>query len=151
MDLKLLKEKVEQILKDSPYRLIDLYFTTEEGERYLRVIVDKRQLSVSLDEIVAISEAINDILPDEDEASYTLDVTSTGAEKEIPLEELNDYIDLYVNLRFVDGSGGPPEITGILNSVDGEEVSISENIKGRIKKHVVLTSTIKKIRRAIKI
>ena len=104
MDLKLLKEKVEEILKGSAYRLMELYFITEEGERYLRVIVDKRQLSVSLDEIVAISEAIDAVLPDEEESSYTLDVTSTGAEKaQIPLAEISDYIDLYVSVTFIDG------------------------------------------------
>lgn len=151
MDLKLLKEKVEEILKGSAYRLMELYFITEEGERYLRVIVDKRQLSVSLDEIVAISEAIDAVLPDEEESSYTLDVTSTGAEKAIPLAEISDYIDLYVSVTFIDGKSGPPEISGTLRSVNEDEISVEQNIKGRIKKHVILKSTIKKIRRAIKI
>lgn len=151
MDLKLLKEKVEEILKGSHYRLMDLYFVTEEGERFLRVIVDKRHLSVSLDEIVEISEAISEVLPDEGETAYTLDVTSTGAEKEIPLEELSDYAQLFISVTFVDTTSGPPVISGVLESVNENEITLSENIKGRIKKHVILKSTIKKIRRAIKI
>ena len=85
MDLNLLQPKVEELLKERGYRLVSMRFLNEEGTRFLRVIVDKYQHIISLDEIVAISEAIDAILDDDEESAFTLDITTTGAEKEIAL------------------------------------------------------------------
>ncbi|HOE53863.1 MAG TPA: hypothetical protein PK460_01785 [Bacilli bacterium] len=150
MDLNLLQPKVEELLKERGYRLVSMRFLNEEGTRFLRVIVDKYQHIISLDEIVAISEAIDAILDDDEESAFTLDITTTGAEKEIALQEVNDYLGLFIKLTMKDGVKGPNTVKGILEAVSENEVTISHNDKGRIKKETYAQSDIKTINRAVK-
>lgn len=153
MDLKLLSEKVSEILLKHGFRLASLNFTVEEGEKILRVVVDKYAHNISLDEIVTLSEAI-DVLLDEDfesEEKFILDVTTTGAEKAIPLEELRDYLGLYVHLTLVDGIKGPPTYLGKLQNINEDEVMLLIKDKSRTKEVVLKRNDLKKARRAIQI
>ncbi len=151
MDLKGLEGQVAQILVDGGFRLMSLRFVTEDKEKYLRVVVDKYHHNVSLDEIVTISEKINTLLDELDiNESYILDVTTTGAEKEIPLTEIKDYVDTYINITKNDGIKCPPTIEGLLVDVNEHELTIVVNNKGRKQKTTIAHGDIKKIRRAIK-
>lgn len=151
MDLNLLKPQIEAILTDKGYRLMNVHFLVESGERYLRVIVDKYHHTVNLDEIVSISEAIDQLIDvDAESEPFTLDVTTTGAEKEVPLHEVDDYLNTYLSVTLNDGIKGPPVVTGTLVAVSNERLSIATNLKGRIKNIDIPRGDIKSIKRALK-
>lgn len=74
-------EKIENILKkpieDLGYILDEIIFEKEDGNNFLRVVIDK-QGAIHLEDCVIVSKAINPILDTEDviEDSYILDVCS---------------------------------------------------------------------------
>lgn len=151
MDLNKLKPQIETILQDKGYRLMNLHFLVESGERYLRVIVDKYHHNVNLDEIVSISEAIDTLIDvDTEDEPFTLDVTTTGAEKEVPMSEIDNYVHTYLSVFFNDGIKGPPMVTGTLVSMTEEALTIATNLKGRIKNITIPRGDVKLIKRAIK-
>ncbi|MFA5660503.1 MAG: hypothetical protein WC968_03835 [Bacilli bacterium] len=151
MDLNLLKPQIKAILTDKGYRLMNVHFLNEGDERYLRVIVDKYHHTVNLDEIVSISEAIDQLIDvDAESEPFTLDVTTTGAEKEVPLHEVDDYLNTYLSVTLNDGIKGPPVVTGTLVAVSNERLSITTNLKGRIKNIDIPRGDIKSIKRALK-
>lgn len=151
MDLNLLQPKVEEILKELGFRLNRLYYTNEGNDRYLRVIVDKYHYKINLDEIVTISESIDNLLDlNDEEEAFILDVTTTGAEKEIMIDEIKDYTNEFIEITMLDGIKGPPKIKGTLHEVNDSELTLLINQKGRIKKQVIAQNVIKQINRAIK-
>ncbi|MGI6734904.1 MAG: ribosome maturation factor RimP [Bacilli bacterium] len=150
MDLTLLQPKIENLLEKRGFRLVSLRFLSEEGTRFLRVVVDKYQHIISLDEIVKISELIDPLIENEEDENFTLDVTTTGAEKEIPVNEVNDYLDLYIKITMNDGVKGPSTIKGTLNSVSEAALTLTHNVKGRIKTETYALKDIKVINRAVK-
>jgi len=151
MDLNLLTPEVEKILKEKGYRLMSMKFVNEGKDRYLRVIVDKYHHTVSLDEIVAISEAIDTLLDeDTEENAFILDVTTTGAEKEISVHELQDYVETYIEITMKDGVKGQPHMKGTLSSVNEDTIMLTINERGKLKKVNYSLSDIKLIKRAIK-
>lgn len=150
MDLKILQSKIEEMLKKHGFRLASLAFVTEDKDRYLRVIVDKYHHNISLDEIVMLSELIDDfIAEDDDEASFILDVTTTGAEKEVALDEVKDYIGKALFVTMKDGIKGPQTYEGILSLYVDEELTLQINKKGRKLERVIKLSDIKNVRRAV--
>ncbi|MFA5485819.1 MAG: hypothetical protein WCY90_01200 [Bacilli bacterium] len=151
MDLKILQPQVEEILKELGFRLNRLYYTNEGKDRYLRVIVDKYHYKISLDEIVTISERIDTLLDlNDDEEAFILDVTTTGAEKEIMIDEIKDYTNEFIEITMLDGIKGPPKIKGTLQEANESELTLLINQKGRLKKQTVAHTVIKQINRAIK-
>ena len=151
MDLNLLQPAIEEILKSKGYRLKSLKFVNEGQDRYLRVIVDKYHHNVNLDEIVAISESINAVLDTYDEEdAYILEVTTTGAEKEIEQEELDHYVDTFIEVILKDGIKGIPKTKGTLVTLTPETLTLSVNEKGKIKRKIFHRNDIKQIKRAIK-
>lgn len=151
MDLTLLEPRVQEILKNLGFRLYSMRYLKEGDEHYLRVIVDKYHHAINLEEIVKISEEINKILDESnDDEAFTLDVTTTGAEKEVSLSEIKDYVSTYLKVTLKDGIKGPSEITGTLETKDEETLTLVINIKGRMKKEVIPLAHIKEIHRAIK-
>lgn len=151
MDLKLLEEKVKEMLPRYGFRLMRLGFVVEDKEKYLRVIVDKYHHTISLDEIVTLSEEIDRFLDEDDSSeSFILDVTTTGAEKEVPLSELKDYVNTFVTVTLKDGVKGDQEYTGILVSLSDDELVLKINNKGRMQTRALATSDLKLIRRAVK-
>ncbi len=151
MDLKLLHEPVEEILKAEGYRLKSIKFVNEGKDRYLRIIVDKYHHNPSLDEIVAISERINALLDTYDDTeTYILDITTTGAEKEIERDELEHYVNTLIEVTLQDGVKGVPKTKGTLQAVSNEALTLSVNDKGKIKTKTFALSELKEIKRAIK-
>lgn len=151
MDLNLLQPPVKEILAKLGYRLHSMLYVNEGPDLYLRVIVDKYHHKVSLDEIVTISEQIDALLDlSEEENAFILDVTTTGAEKEIDINEIENYVEEFIEITLSDGIKGPPTLKGMLSAVSDEHLTLLINLKGRIKKQNIARNEIKRINRAIK-
>ena len=144
---KLLREKVESL----GYELISCSTKVEKGEKILSIVVD-RVAPIDMEAIVDISRELNtyldEINPFED--SYTLDVSSLGAEKPLKIERLSDYVNSYVHVHLINPIQGENILEGTLVSLDDNQITLEYKVKTRIKTVDIQKANISKIRLAIK-
>lgn len=146
------KNLIEKPLKALGYTEVDVKFVREFGTNYLRVMVDKDDEVVDLDEIVKVNDIISPLLDEADliKSNYVLDVTTFGIEKPIDVARLEKYVGKYVNIHLTNPYKGLNIIEGTLESVDNDLVVISYKEKTRLIKCEVVRNTIDKARLAIK-
>lgn len=91
----------------------------------LNVVVDRVD-PISLEDIVDVSQRVSKRLDELDpiDGTYTLDVSSLGAEKPIALEKLGDYVGRYVHLHLSHPYQGENILEGSLTEVSPEELTI---------------------------
>ena len=144
---KLLREKVESL----GYELISCSTKVEKGEKILSIVVD-RVAPIDMEAIVDISRELNtyldEINPFED--SYTLDVSSLGAEKPLKVEKLHDYKGSYVHVHLINPIEGENIYEGTLVDLDDNQITLEYKVKTRIKRVDIPKANISKIRLAIK-
>lgn len=147
-----IKNLIEKPLEALGYSEIDVKFVREFGTNYLRVMLDKDDEVISLDEIMEANDVISPILDETDliKSNYVLDVTTFGAEKPIEVSKLEKYVGKYVNIHLTNPYKGLNIIEGTLESVDSELVTISYKEKTRLIKCEIVRNTIDKARLAIK-
>ena len=147
-----IKNLIEKPLKALGYSEIDVKFVSEFGTNYLRVMLDKDDEVISLDQIMEANDVISPILDEADliKSNYVLDVTTFGVEKPIEVSKLEKYVGKYVNIHLTNPYKGLNIIEGTLESVNGELVTISYKEKTRLIKCEVVRNTIDKARLAIK-
>lgn len=143
---------IEKPIKALGYTEIDVKFVREFGTNYLRVMVDKDDEAIDLDEIMKVNDVISPLLDEADliKSNYVLDVTTFGAEKAIDVAKLEKYIGKYINIHLTNPYKGLNIIEGTLESVDNDKVVISYKEKTRLIKCEIVRSTIDKARLAIK-
>ena len=73
------KELIEDVINENNYSLCDVEYEKENGNYYLRVIIDGKK-GINVDDCVAVSKLINPIIDEIDfiTDSYMLDVCSKG-------------------------------------------------------------------------
>lgn len=71
------KKLIEDVIKDNNYILDDVLYLKEDGNMFLRVVIDKVGI-IDVDDCVVVSKLINPILDEADiiKESYILDVCS---------------------------------------------------------------------------
>ncbi|MDD5866889.1 MAG: ribosome maturation factor RimP [Lachnospiraceae bacterium] len=81
---------LQPILDRMGFELVDVEFVKEAGEYFLRAYIDKPG-GIELDDCVAVSQEMNEILDREDYISeaYTFEVSSPGLTR--PLKKEKDY------------------------------------------------------------
>lgn len=131
-----LKKIVEPVIKEKNLILYDLKYEKEDGENYLRVLIEKENDVMDLDTCVEVSEKVSELLDKEDPIpdEYYLEVTSSGREKEF--EKLEDYknaIGKYILVLTSELVSGYDELVGDLKDVDEDGIKLQINLKGRIK------------------
>ena len=143
---------IEKPIKALGYTEIDVKFVREFGTNYLRVMVDKDDEAIDLDEIMMVNDVISPLLDEADliKSNYVLDITTFGAEKAIDVAKLEKYIGKYINIHLTNPYKGLNIIEGTLESVDNDKVVISYKEKTRLIKCEIVRSTIDKARLAIK-
>ena len=151
MELVKLQELVKSKLSELGYDLISLNLTSNKGEKVLSIVVDRVE-PIDMDAIVDLSHQLNayfdEIDPIEDE--YTLDISSLGAEKPLKVEELDKYINRYVNVHLTNPINGENIYEGTLVEVRENDITLSYRQKTRTKTVDITKSNISKIRLAIK-
>lgn len=143
---------IEKPLKALGYSEVDVKFVREFGTNYLRVMVDRDDEVIDLDEIMKVNDVVSPILDEADliKTNYVLDVTTFGAEKSIDVAKLEKYVGRYVNVHLTNPIKGENIIEGTLESVDNDSVVISFKEKTRLIKCEIVRNTIDKARLAIK-
>ena len=134
------------------YSEVDVKFVREFGTNYLRVMVDKDDEVIDLDEIVKVNDIVSPLLDEADliKTNYVLDVTTFGAEKPIEVSKLEKYIGKYVNIHLSHPYKGLNILEGTLESVDNDRVIVSYKEKTRLIKCELDRKVIDKARLAIK-
>jgi ribosome maturation factor RimP len=71
------KDLIQKPIEDLGYILDDVLYLKEDGNNFLRVVIDKSG-SIEVEDCVTVSKAINPLLDEIDyiESSYVLDVCS---------------------------------------------------------------------------
>lgn len=151
-NLEYVKEKVAKALEGMGYELYDLSFRHQKDGDTLFIVVD-RFAPISLNDIVLVSETLSPLLDELDpfEGAYTLDVSSLGSEKPVPIEKLYLYKGEFIHLHLSRPYKGENDLEGHLLSIDEEAIEIELAIKGRKKKISLPTKDIDKARLAIEL
>ena len=106
--------------------LWDVEYVKEAGEWYLRVYIDKEG-GVSINDCEAVSRPLSDALDEADpiEGSYTLEVSSAGADRALKKpEHFQRYLGEQVDVRLYRAREGRKELTGILKAYADGDVTL---------------------------
>ena len=111
-------ELASPITADNGVMLWDVRFVKEGASWILRVVIDREDEPVSINDCVAVSRKLSPVLDEADPIpqSYCLEVTSPGADRELTRPEHFAYYEGYpVTLKFYrPDENGQKELTGIL-------------------------------------
>lgn len=109
---------VEPITAELSLNLWDIRFVKEGATWILRVVIDREDEPVSINDCVAVSRKLSPVLDEADPIpqSYCLEVTSPGADRELTRPEHFAYYEGYpVNLKFyAPDESGRRELAGLL-------------------------------------
>ena len=144
---ELIKEKVESL----GYELVSLNTHIEKGEKILSIVVDRIE-PIDMDAIVEISKVLNDYLDEINpfEDSYTLDISSLGAEKPLDKDKLDGYINRYVHVHLINPIQGENIYEGTLVGLSEKTITLEYRMKTRTKVVDITKENISKMRLAIK-
>ena len=151
MDLNYLKPLLEKKAQELGYELVELTSRKEKGDLILSIVVDRVE-PLDMNAISEFSQNMSSYLDEIDQSDerYFLDISSLGAEKPLKINELSKYVGRYVNVHVNNAVEGNNIFEGVMEEVNEDSITISDRIKTRVKKVVILQSNIYKIRLAIK-
>ena len=151
IDLQLIKNEIDNLLKNEGYELVEFDFSKVGSDMILHIEIDKES-SISMDDIVEVSGKISELLDviDKSTDAYMLDVSSSGIEKKIKIEDLKNKINEYVSLELIEPVKGTNESIGTIIEANEEEITVSYFLKGAPKKSVINLKNISIARKAIK-
>ncbi len=107
--------------------LWDVRYEKEGATRFLRVILDKPEGYVGIDDCERVSRALSDRLDETDPIpdSYCLEVSSPGLERELRRPgHFQAYLGRQVTLRLIRPLDGRRDFEGVLSGYDGGRVTI---------------------------
>ncbi len=133
------KDRINDLLVSLNYSLYSFKYT----RGLLEIVVDREE-TISMDDIVEVSQKISNLLDQYEfcEESYNLSVLSLGIEKPLNLEKLENYVGKYVALHLSNPYKGKNNLEGEIKEVDEEFVHLDVRDKSR-------TITIKLIKKDI--
>ena len=146
-----LEQLIRSKLQEIGYELISINSHIEKGEHLLSIVVDRVE-PIDMEAIVEVSRVLNAYLDELNpfENSYTLDISSLGAEKPLNKDKLGDYVNRYIRVHLVNPIAGENIYEGTLVGQDEEKITLEYRVKTRTKVVDIQKSNISKIRLAIK-
>ena len=106
--------------------LWDVEYVQEAGEWYLRFDIDKDG-GVSINDCEAVSRPLSDALDEADpiEGSYTLEVSSAGADRALKKpEHFRQFLGEQVDVKLYRAREGRKELTGALKAYENGDVTV---------------------------
>jgi ribosome maturation factor RimP len=136
-----IEELVKPIISELLYELYYVEYIKENGDFYLRIYIDKKDDRISLDDCVAVSRRVSEILDTEDpiEDAYYLEVSSPGLNRGLYKEEhFKRFIGREVLVKLNSSINGTKSIKGILKDVLEDSIVVEaetevEILKDKIK------------------
>ncbi|MBM3909450.1 MAG: hypothetical protein FJ352_01615 [Firmicutes bacterium] len=150
-------EKIEAIIKPPisslGLTLFEVSLTLEQGEKFLRVLIEKPQGRIGLQEIISVTQLINPLLDQADiiPEHYVLDVASAGVEHPIHLDALPDYLDRFVYIHLMHPFEGENILEGKLVKIENQTIELEVMIKARKKRLTIQRKDIDYARLAVAI
>ncbi len=151
--LDLLKPDLETFLQSCGVNLYAVQWLRQGSERTLQVAIMKPDGSLDLNTCAEVSEKLSAWLDEHDpsEASYTLEVCSPGAEREIrDLSELEHMPDPYVFIRLIHPVNRKKEFTGTITSIQDGVYTLSYRDKAVLKTLTFTAADLEYIRLAVR-
>ncbi len=145
MKKDILIEKIEELVKpiisELLYELYYVEYIKENGDFYLRIYIEKKDDRISLDDCVAVSRRVSEILDTEDpiEDAYYLEVSSPGLNRGLYKEEhFKKVIGKEILVKLTSSINGSKSVKGILKDVLEECIVVEaetevEILKDKIK------------------
>jgi len=115
------------VAEEAGCELWDVEYVREAGTWFLRVYIDKED-GVDILDCEAVSRKLSDLLDEADpiEGSYTLEVSSAGAER--PLKRPGDFqrfMGSPVTVKLYRARNGQKEFAGVLAGYDNGDITIT--------------------------
>ena len=151
MELNTLKELLTKKVNECGYDLVSLSLERRQGDLVLALVVDRVQ-NIDMSAIVELTNVINPYLDEINpfETSYSLDISSLGAEKPLKIESLQDYVGSYIHVHLTNPIKGENIYEGELVSVSDSSISLTYRVKTRSLTIEILKENISSVRLAIK-
>ena len=151
MEEKQLSELISNKLASINYDLVSLNVSRNSGSLQVSIVVD-RVTPINMEDIVEVTNVLSTYFDEIDpfETAYNLDISSLGAEKPLKVDELDKYVNSYVNVHVNNPIDGENIFEGTLKEVNDNSILVTKRIKTRSKDVEVVKSNILKIRLAIK-
>ena len=116
------------VAEEAGCELWDVEYVREAGTWYLRIYLDKDG-GVDILDCEKVSRTLSDLLDEADpiEGSYTLEVSSAGAER--PLKRPGDFhrfMGSPVAVKLYKAKNGRKEFAGVLAGYDGGDITITD-------------------------
>lgn len=136
-------ELIQPVVENAGFFLEDIHVLSPGKHRIITCIVDG-QTPLNLDQVTSISRDISELLDAAsflDETPFTLEVTSPGVDRPLTLvRHWQKNLNRLVKVVKQDGS----VVAGRITTVEESQVRLSEDIKGKLKEHVVILADIKR-------
>lgn len=123
---ELTQELARPIVEREGCTLWDVEYVKEAGSWYLRIYIDKEG-GVSINDCEAVSRPLSDALDAADpiEGSYTLEVSSAGADRALKKpEHFAQFIGAEVDVKLYRAKDGRKELTGVLDGYADGDVTV---------------------------
>ena len=125
-----LQDIIGEYLKEQGLELVDIICRHEARDLILRILLDRPEGGITLDECARFNIQISSLLDEKDilQARYILEVASPGLDR--PLKTKNDFlrcIDRRARLFFNEPINGKIELEGVISKVENESVFIEHN------------------------
>lgn len=151
MEEKQLSELISNKLASIKYDLISLNVSRNSDSLQVSIVVDRVE-PINMEDIVEVTNVLSTYFDEIDpfESAYNLDISSLGAEKPLKVENLDAYVNSYVNVHVNNPIDGENIFEGTLKEVKDDSILVTKRIKTRSKDVEVMKENILKIRLAIK-
>lgn len=122
---------IEPIVAKLGYELYDVEYAKDGKDYYLRVFIDQEK-GITLEDCEKVSNAINDILDNEDlvKEQYFLEVSSPGVERVLRKDKhLQKNINQEIVVKLFKSYEGTKQIIGLLLNFDKDTISVKTEEK----------------------
>ncbi len=129
-----LTELLEPVVRSEGLMLVELVWQREAGGQVLRLYVDRAGGGVTLDECMAVSRQISDLLDVEDFIGdrYSLEVSSPGLDRRLKApREYEIFAGRSARLVISEPGGGTRTLKGVLGGLMGDDVLLE--VAGKVK------------------
>lgn len=122
-----IKELIQPFLKQMELELFEITCKPQGKRMLLRILVDRREGGISLEDCAALNQSLGELLDREDfiESNYLLEVSSPGIDR--PLKQARDFLRIrgkkarfFLSEQII----GRQELVGRIDSCDEKGVSV---------------------------
>jgi ribosome maturation factor RimP len=137
-----LTDLLKPAVENAGFFLEQVLISNPGNHRILTCVVDGTK-PLNLDEVTVVSRLISELLDETTliDDAFTLEVTSPGVDR--PLTERRHWeknVTRIISMVMNDGTA----LTGRLTELRADDATFVENIKGRMKTHIIVLADIKK-------